>query len=70
MLAIKNLSRNFSQWLEQTTGGTLVADNKRISKQQLRQIILRATLIDHIRSAIIEATSVPSKPIITNNLRG
>ena len=70
MLAIKNLSCSFREWLEQTTEGTLAADNKQISKQQLRQIILRATLIDYIRSAIIEATSTPSKPPITNNLRG
>ena len=69
MLAIKNLSCSFREWLEQTTEGTLAADNKQISKQQLRQIILRATLIDYIRSAIIEATSTPSKPPITNNLR-
>ena len=61
MLKIKNLSQDFSQWLEQTTEGTLATDYKHISKQQLRQIILRMTLIDYIRSAIVEATSPHSK---------
>ena len=68
MIAIKDLSRNFSQWLEQTTEGTISADDKHLNKQQLRQIILRMTLIDYIRSAIIEAISTHSKSAITNHL--
>ena len=68
LIATKDLSRNFSQWLELTTEGTLSTDNKQINKQQLRQIILRMTLIDYIRSAIIEATSTRSKSTITNDL--
>ena len=66
MLEIKNLLQDFSQWLEQTTEETLSTDNKLISKQQLRQIILRATLIDYIRSAIVEATSSQHKATIAN----
>ena len=68
MIAIKDLSRGFSQWLEQTTEGTISADDKHLNKQQLRQIILRMTLIDYIRSAIIEAISTHSKSAITNHL--
>ncbi len=68
MIAIKDLSRDFSQWLEQTTEGTISADDKHLNKQQLRQIILRMTLIDYIRSAIIEAISTHSKSAITNHL--
>ena len=66
MLEIKNLSKDFNQWLEQTTEETLSTDSKLASKQWLRQIILRATLIDYIRSAIVEATSSYYKPTITN----
>ena len=68
MITIKDLSRDFSQWLEQTTEGTISADDKHLNKQQLRQIILRMTLIDYIRSAIIEAISTHSKSAITNHL--
>ena len=68
MIAIKDLSRDFSQWLEQTTEGTISADDKHLNKQQLRQVILRMTLIDYIRSAIIEAISTHSKSAITNHL--
>ncbi len=68
LIAMKDLSRDFSQWLELTTEGTLSTDNKQINNQQLRQIILRMTLIDYIRSAIIEATSTRSKSTITNDL--
>ena len=67
MLEIKTLSQGFSQWLEQTTEGTLAADNKQLSKQQLRQIILRVTLIDYIRSAIVEVTSPRSQSTVTNH---
>lgn len=70
MLKIKNLSQDFSQWLEHTTEGNLATDNKQTSKQQLRQIILRMTLIDYIRSAIVEATSPQSKSTITNHCEG
>ena len=66
ILEIKNLSQDFNQWLEQTTEETLSIESKLISKQRLRQIILRATLIDYIRSAIVEATSSYHKPTITN----
>ena len=66
MLEIKTLTQDYNQWLEQTTEGTFTTDIKQISKQQLRQIILRVTLIDYIRSAIVEATSPHSKSTITN----
>ena len=66
MLEIKTLSQDFNQWLEQTTEETFTTDIKQISKQQLRQIILRVTLIDYIRSAIAEATSPHSKSTIAN----
>ena len=66
MLEIKTLSQDFNQWLEQTTEETFTTDIKQISKQQLRQIILRVTLIDYIRSAIVEATSPHSKSTIAN----
>ena len=69
MLEIKILSQDFNQWLEQTTEGTFATDIKQISKQQLRQIILRMTLIDYIRSAIVEATSPHSKSTIANTHR-
>ena len=66
MLEIKTLSQDFNQWLEQMTEVTFTTDIKQISKQQLRQIILRMTLIDYIRSVIVEATSPHSKSTITN----
>ena len=69
MLEIKALTQNYNQWLEQTTEGTFTTDIKQMSKQQLRQIILRVTLIDYIRSAIVEATSPHSKSTITNTHR-
>ena len=64
---IKKLSQNFSQWLEQTTQETLATENQQINEQRLRQIILRVTLIDYIRSAIVEITSSRIKSAITNN---
>ena len=67
MQEIKKLSQNFSQWLEQTTQETLATENQQINEQRLRQIILRVTLIDYIRSAIVEITSSRIKSAITNN---
>ena len=67
MQEIKKLTQNFSQWLEQTTEETLATENQQINEQRLRQIILRVTLIDYIRSAIVEATSSRTKSAITNN---
>jgi hypothetical protein len=67
MQEIKKLTQNFSQWLEQTTEETLATENQQINEQRLRQIILRVTLIDYIRSAIVEATSSRIKSAITNN---
>ena len=66
MLEINKLSQDFSQWLEQITEGTLATKSRIINKQQLRQIILRATLIDYIRSAILETTSTQIKSAISN----
>ncbi len=66
MLKIKNLSCDYSQWLEQTTYDHLATELSQISKQRFRQIILRVTLIDYIRSAIIEAVSIPSMTAISN----
>ncbi|WP_115071743.1 FUSC family protein [Synechococcus sp. UW179B] len=66
MLKIKNLSCDYGQWLEQTTHDHLANEHSQISKQRLRQIILRVTLIDYIRSAIIEAVSIPSMTAISN----
>ena len=68
MLEIKNLSRDFSQWLEHTIEENLSTVSKQINKQQLREIILKMTLIDYIRSAIVEATSPRSKSTVTNYL--
>ena len=67
MQEIKKLTQNFSQWLEQTTEETLATENQQINEQRLRQIILRVTLIDYIRSAIVETTSSRTKSAITNN---
>ena len=67
MHEIKKLTQNFSQWLEQTTEETLATENQQINEQRLRQIILRVTLIDYIRSAIVETTSSRTKSAITNN---
>ena len=67
MQEIKKLTQNFSQWLEQTTEETLATKNQQINEQRLRQIILRVTLIDYIRSAIVETTSSRTKSAITNN---
>ena len=66
MLKIKNLSCDYGQWLEQTTHDHLATEHSQISKQRFRQIILRVTLIDYIRSAIIEAVSIPSMTAISN----
>ena len=67
MQEIKKLTQNFSQWLEQTTEEMLATENQQINEQRLRQIILRVTLIDYIRSAIVETTSSRTKSAITNN---
>ena len=67
MQEIKKLTQNFSQWLEQTTEETLATENQQINEQRLRQIIIRVTLIDYIRSAIVETTSSRTKSAITNN---
>ena len=67
MQEIKKLTQNFSQWLEQTTEETLATENQQINEQRLRQIIRRVTLIDYIRSAIVETTSSRTKSAITNN---
>jgi len=67
MQEIKKLTQNFSQWLEQTTEETLATENQQINEQRLRQIILRVTLIDYIRSAIVETTSSRTKSAIINN---
>ena len=67
MLKIKNLSCDYGQWLEQTPHDHLANEHSQISKQRFRQIILRVTLIDYIRSAIIEAVSIPSMTAISNN---
>ena len=67
MQEIKKLTQNFSQWLEQTTEETLATKNQQINEQRLRQIILRVTLIDYIRSAIVETTSSRTKSAITIN---
>ena len=67
MQEIKKLTQNFSQWLEQTTEETLATENQQINEQRLRQIILRVTLIDYIRSAIVETTYSRTKSAITNN---
>jgi hypothetical protein len=67
MQEIKKLTQNFNQWLEQTTEETLATENQQINEQRLRQIILRVTLIDYIRSAIVETTSSRTKSAITNN---
>ena len=67
MQEIKKLTQNFSQWLEQTTEETLATENQQINEQRLRQIILMVTLIDYIRSAIVETTSSRTKSAITNN---
>ena len=68
MLEIKNLSRDFSQWLEHMIEENLSTVSKQINRQQLREIILKMTLIDYIRSAIAEATSPRSKSTVTNYL--
>ena len=66
MLEINKLSQGFSQWLEHITEATLASKSRLVNKQQLRQIILRATLIDYIRSAISETTSTQIKSAISN----
>ncbi len=66
MLEINKLSQGFSQWLEHITEATLASKSRLVNKQQLRQIILRATLIDYIRSAISETTSTEIKSAISN----
>ena len=67
MQEIKKLTQNFSQWLEQTTEETLATENQQINEQRLRQNIIRVTIIDYIRSAIVETTSSRTKSAITNN---
>ncbi len=67
MLEIKTLSQDFSQWLEQMTERAFTTHRKDLSEQQLRQVILRASLIDYIRSAIVEATSTHIKPPFTKS---
>ena len=57
MFQINELSATFNEWLEQITEKALITDTDQINEQQLRQIILRATLIDYMRSAIAETTS-------------
>jgi uncharacterized membrane protein YccC len=57
MFQINQLSATFNEWLEQITEKALITDTDQINEQQLRQIILRATLIDYMRSAIAETTS-------------
>jgi hypothetical protein len=57
MLQINKLSVTFNEWLEQITEEALITEADQINEQQLRQIILRATLIDYMRSAVAETTS-------------
>lgn len=57
MLLINKLSATFNEWLEQITEEALITDADQVNEQQLRQIILRATLIDYMRSAVAETTS-------------
>lgn len=64
MTYIRSLSQDFESWLEQTTDKTLSVDVQQINKQQLTRIILRVTLIDFMRSAIVEATSTLSQPTL------
>ena len=54
---INALSLSTNQWLDQALEKTLSTGKSDFSKQQLQQIMLRVSLIDYIRSAIIEATT-------------
>ncbi len=54
---INDLSLSSNQWLDQALEKTLSTGKSDFSKQQLQQIMLRVSLIDYIRSAIIEATT-------------
>ena len=54
---INALSLSSNQWLDQALEKTLSTGKSDFSKQQLQQIMLRVSLIDYIRSAIIEATT-------------
>jgi len=54
---IKHSCLSTRQWIEQVSEQTIKANKNLISQQQLRQLVVRNSLIDHIRSALLETCS-------------